>query len=58
MTQWYARGEVGEYVLDQVESLLDGIIDMEFFTSKLQEIGMDQQEIQQVYAEEVLEIFE
>ena len=58
MTQWYSRGEVGEYVLDQVESLMDGIIDMEFFTSKLQEIGMDQQEIQQVYAEEVLEIFE
>ena len=52
--KWYARGEVGEYVLDVVESASDSIINMDAFIAKLRQVGMSDQEIMDVYAEEVL----
>ena len=54
MTQWYAYGEVGEYVLEQVEAMIDESVSMDTFIARLREIGMSDQEIMNVYAEEVL----
>ena len=52
--KWYARGEMGEYVLDVVESASDNVINMDAFIAKLRQVGMSDQEIMDVYAEEVL----
>lgn len=55
MTPWYARGETGETVLSVVESVIDGG-DTTRFIDSLRRIGLSNQEIMHVYAEEVLEI--
>lgn len=54
MTQWYSRGELGEYVLEQVEAMINENVDMDTFIGRLREIGMSDQEIMDVYAEDVL----
>jgi hypothetical protein len=54
MTKWYARGEMGEFVLDVVESAVDNVINQDQFIAKLREAGLDDQEIMDVYAGEVL----
>jgi hypothetical protein len=54
MTQWYSRGDLGEYVLEQVEAMIDENVDMDTFIARLREIGMSDQEIMNVYAEDVL----
>lgn len=51
---WYARGEMGEYVLDVVESAIDEQINQDQFIAKLRQVGMNDQEIMDVYAGEVL----
>ena len=51
---WYSKGELGEYVLDIVEAAIDETIDQDQFISKLRQIGLSDQEIMTVYAEEVL----
>ena len=53
---WYARGDVGEYVLDVVDAMTDSVISMDTFISKLREVGMNDQEIMDVYAHDVLEL--
>tara|TARA_Y100000022_G_C13033665_1_gene276756 strand:+ start:142 stop:324 length:183 start_codon:yes stop_codon:yes gene_type:complete len=55
MTPWYAYGETGEAVLSVVESALDGG-DQTRFINSLRKIGLSDQEIMHVYAEEVLGI--
>lgn len=52
--KWYARGEMGEYVLDVVEGAIDNVINMDAFIAKLRQVGMNDQEIMDVYAGEVL----
>ena len=52
--KWYCRGEVGEYVLDQVESMIDEVITKDQFIYRLSEVGLNDQEIMDVYAGEVL----
>ena len=54
-TQWYARGELGDYVRDVVDAMTDSMISMNAFIAKLREVGMSDQEIMDVYAEDVLE---
>ena len=49
---WYCRGEVGEYILDQVESLIDGIITNQEFVSKLDRLGLSAGEIRELMVEE------
>jgi hypothetical protein len=49
--KWYAKGELGEYVLDLVESINDGMVSLEIFIAKLREVGLSNQEIMDVYAE-------
>ena len=50
----YSYGEVSEYVLDAVVSMIDGLIDMDDFIIRLRRIGMGDQDIMTLYAEEVL----
>ena len=52
--KWYARGEMGEYVLDAVESLGDKMISLDEFIARLRRMGMSDQEIMDVYAEDVV----
>ena len=52
--KWYCRGELGEYVLDTVESMIDESITKDQFIYRLSEIGLNDQEIMDVYAGEVL----
>lgn len=54
MTQWYAFGEVGEYVLDYVEAMIDQAITLDTFVAGLREVNMSDQEINDVYTQEVL----
>lgn len=54
-TPWYAYGETGEAVLSAIESAFDGG-DTTRFINSLRRIGLSDQEIMHVYAEEVLEI--
>lgn len=50
--KWYCRGEVGEYILDQVESLIDGIITNQDFVTKLDRLGLSTGEIRELMVEE------
>lgn len=52
--KWYARGEVGEYVLEVVEAAINESIDSQQFINKLAAVGMDDQEIMDVFASEVV----
>jgi hypothetical protein len=53
-TPWYARGDMGEYVLSVVESVLDGMITDQQFINKLYAAGLNDQEIMTVFSEDVL----
>lgn len=44
-TPWYARGEAGEYVLDQVERVIDGNITVEQFIARMEQFGLTTEEI-------------
>ena len=43
--KWYCRGELGEYILDQVESVLDGSITRQAFWFKMDRQGLSADEI-------------
>ena len=48
MTAWYARGECGEYILTQVESVLDGMMRRDEFWWNMDALGLTPDEIKQV----------
>ena len=50
--KWYCRGEVGEYILDQVESVIDGIITNDEFATKMDGLGLSAGEIRELMVEE------
>jgi len=52
--KWYARGEMGEYVLEVVEAMINESINMDAFISSLSFVGLSEQDIMDVYASEVL----
>lgn len=54
MSKWYTRGDLGEYVLSQVEAMIDKQINVDTFISILRDIGLNDQEIMDLYAEDVL----
>ena len=54
--KWYARGEMGEYVLSLVESLSDKMITSDAFIYRLRQAGLSDQDIMDVYCEDVLGI--
>ena len=53
-TPWYAIGDMGEYVLEVVEACISGSIDDQQFINKLYAVGMSDQEIMNVFCENVL----
>lgn len=52
--KWYARGYIGDYVLDIVEAMINESIDMDSFISSLSFVGLSEQDIMDLYASEVL----
>jgi len=50
--KWYCRGELGEYILDQVESVLDGSITRQVFWFKMDRQGLSADEIRDLMYEE------
>lgn len=52
MTPWYCRGECGEFILSQVESVLDGMINLDQFKFELRRLGLDDDEIHHVMLDE------
>ena len=50
--KWYCRGEVGEYILDQAESVIDGNITNQEFVSKMDRLGLSSSEIRELMVEE------
>ena len=54
MTAWYAKGEMGEYVLEVVEAAINKSIDMDGFIARLRQAELSDQDIMDVYASEVL----
>ena len=52
--KWYCKGVMGEYVLNVVEGAINNSINLDQFITSLRRIDMNDQEIMNVYAEEVL----
>lgn len=48
MTAWYARGECGEYILRQVEAVINGAIRRSEFWWDMDALGLTPDEIKQV----------
>ncbi|WJE88043.1 hypothetical protein YFHUAIHA_CDS0170 [Phage C48C1] len=53
MTAWYARGEVGEYVRDLFDSVIDDAISPEIAVSAMEAIGMSESEIREAIEDEI-----
>jgi 2-hydroxy-3-keto-5-methylthiopentenyl-1-phosphate phosphatase len=60
MTEWYARGEVGEYLRDLFDSVIDDMISPEMAVSSMEAIGMSEVEIREAIQDEIdlLEAFD
>ena len=52
MVKWYDKGETGEYLLDQVESLLDGMITEQEFINKCKLAGLNDAEVSEILSED------
>ena len=52
MVKWYDKGETGEYLLDQVESLLDGMITHVEFVARCKRAGLNDAEILEILSED------
>ena len=50
--KWYCHGVVGEYVLDQVESVFDGTLTRQEFWFKMDWLGLSTDEIRHLMYEE------
>jgi len=48
MTAWYARGNCGEYILTQVEAVINGTIRRSEFWWDMDSLGLTPDEIKQV----------
>lgn len=53
MTEWYARGEVGEYIRDLFDSLIDDMITPEAVVECMQVLGMTESEIRNAIEGEI-----
>ncbi len=60
MTAWYARGEMGEYLRDLFDSVIDNMISPEMAVSSMESIGMSEVEIREAIQDEIdlLEAFD
>jgi hypothetical protein len=53
MTEWYARGEVGEYLRDLFDSLIDDMISPEIVVECMESLGMSESEIRDAIEGEI-----
>lgn len=53
MTAWYARGEVGEYLRDLFDSLIDDMISPEIVVECMESLGMTESEIREAIEDEI-----
>ena len=53
MTEWYACGEVGEYIRDLFDSLIDDMISPEIVVECMQSLGMSESEIRNAIEGEI-----
>ena len=60
MTAWYARGEVGEYLRDLFDSVIDDAVSPDIAVSAMEAIGMNESEILEAIQDEIdlLEAFD
>lgn len=54
MTAWYCRGKTGEYILDQVENVINGFAEVDDFVQRMTVLGLDYKEIQTLLLTEEL----
>ena len=53
MTEWYSRGEVGEYLRDLFDSLIDDMISPEVVVECMESLGMSESEIRDAIEGEI-----
>ena len=51
MTAWYAKGELGEYVLGEIEEVINGG-DRQVFCQRMEQIGLTPAEIRELMIRE------
>lgn len=60
MTDWYARGDMGEYLRDLFDSVIDDMVSPEMAVSAMEAVGMSEVEIREAIQDEIdlLEAFD
>ena len=60
MTDWYARGDMGEYLRDLFDSVIDDMVSPEMAVSAMESVGMSEVEIREAIQGEIdlLEAFD
>lgn len=60
MTDWYARGDMGEYLRDLFDSVIDDMVSPEMAVSAMEAVGMSEVEIREAIQGEIdlLEAFD
>ena len=60
MTDWYARGDMGEYLRDLFDSVIDDMVSPEMAVSAMEAVGMSEVEIREAiqYEIDLLEAFD
>ena len=60
MTDWYARGDMGEYLRDLFDSVIDDMVSPEMAVSAMEDVGMSEVEIREAIQDEIdlLEAFD
>ena len=53
-TKWYDKGRTGEYLLDQEESLLDGMITVQEFVVRCKRAGLSDEEVSELLEQEAV----
>ena len=60
MTDWYARGDMGEHLRDLFDSVIDDMVSPEMAVSAMEAVGMSEVEIREAIQDEIdlLEAFD
>lgn len=53
MTEWYARGDMGEYLRDLFDSVIDDMVSPEMAVSAMEAVGMSEVEIREAIQGEI-----
>ena len=53
MTDWYARGDMGEYLRDLFDSVIDDMVSPEMAVSAMEAVGMSEVEIREAIQGEI-----